>query len=614
MSISGRNETGSTLKLDWLDKTNQSNFYGTKKGESIMLRKLFYYGKENNKKTVCSVFILLAAIFMGVIPFLFAYQILLPAIRGEQINGTSLLLQTLGVLLSLTLQGVLYGKGLALSHEAAYGTLMNLRISLQEKLEKQPLGVIQAKGVGVMKKMFVDDIDSLELLLAHGLPEGISNVMGVLVIYLVMFLADWKLALLTLGSLPLGILSMMAMYTIGKKRMDDYYRSAQIMNNTIIEYINGMEVVKVFNKSGESYEKYKTAVMNYRDFTLRWFRACWPFMAGYGVLIPSTLLLTLPIGSYFVLKGYSSLAAFILILCLSLSIGIPLLRTMSLLSLAPQIQYKIVALENLLEHEELKAGKESFQGTDYSVSFTNVTFGYGDTEVIHNVNLTMKENTMTALVGESGSGKSTLAKLLIHYYDVNQGTIRIGGQDICQMSLEALNNLISYVSQDNFLFNISLMENIRIGNPDATDEEVKEAARQAQCLDFINALPEGFHTMAGDCGNQLSGGEKQRITLARAILKDAPIVVLDEATAFSDPENEEKMEAVISKLVEHKTLLVIAHRLSSVIHASQICVMEKGRVAAAGTHQELLHHSKTYQALWNANQKSADWKLGREEA
>lgn len=579
-----------------------------------MLRKLFYYGKENNKKTLLSVFILLAAIFMGVFPFLLAYQIILPAIRGEQINGTYLLLQTLGVFLSLTLQGALYGKGLALSHEAAYGTLMNLRISLQEKLEKQPLGLIQAKGVGVMKKMFVDDIDSLEVLLAHGLPEGLSNVMGVLVIYFVMFFIDWKLALLTLGSLPLGILSMMVMYTIGKKRMEDYFTSAQIMNNTIIEYINGMEVVKVFNKGGESYEKYKTAVTNYRDFTLKWFRACWPWMAGYGVLIPSTLLLTLPLGSYFVLKGYSSLAAFILILCLALSIGIPLLRTMSFLSLAPQIRYKIVSLESILEHENLKSGEEGFKGADHSVSFSDVSFGYKDSEVIHKVNLNMKQNTMTALVGESGSGKSTLAKLLIHYYDVNQGTISIGGQNICQMSLEALNDLISYVSQDNFLFNISLMENIRIGNPDATDEEVKEAARQAQCMDFITTLPEGFHTLAGDCGNQLSGGEKQRITLARAILKDAPIVVLDEATAFSDPENEEKMEAVISKLVENKTLLVIAHRLQSVVHASQICVMEKGRLAAAGTHEELLKHSKTYQTLWNANQKSADWKLGREEA
>ena len=579
-----------------------------------MLQKLFYYGRENNKKTIQSVFVLLTAIFLGIIPFWLAYQVILPAIRGEQIKGGYLLFRVLGVLISLVLQGYFYGKGLALSHEAAYGTLMNLRISLQEKLEKQPLGEIQGKGVGVLKKMFVDDIDSLELLLAHGIPEGLSSVMGVLTIYLVMFLVDWKLALLTIGSLPLGILSMMIMYIIGKKRMDDYYKSAQFMNHTIVEYINGMEVVKVFNKSGESYEKYRTAVSNYRDFTLKWFRACWPWMAGYGVLIPATLLLTLPFGSYFVLKGYSGLAEFILVLCLALSIGIPLLRTMSFLSLAPQVRYKIITLENLLDKEDLKSKMKDFNGKNYDVEFMDVTFGYGETEVVRDVNLKMKENTMTALVGESGSGKSTLAKLLVHYYDVKKGAICIGGQDISQLSLKALNDMVSYVSQDNFLFNISLMENIRIGKPAASDKEVLEAAKKAQCMEFINRMPRGFDTLAGDCGNQLSGGEKQRITLARAILKDAPIVVLDEATAFADPENEEKMEEVIAKLVKNKTLLVIAHRLQSVVHADKICVMEKGQLSAAGTHEELLKSSEEYQKLWYANQKSADWKLGRGEA
>lgn len=579
-----------------------------------MLSKLFYYGKENNKKTILSVVVLLVAIFMGVLPFLFTYQILLPVIHDVQLTTNKIVFCTVGVLASLLFQGVFYGKGLALSHEAAYGTLMNLRISLQEKLEKQPLGVIQSKGVGVLKKMFVDDIDSLELLLAHGIPEGLSNVMGVFVIYVAIFLIDWKLALMTLGSLPLGLLSIVVMYIIGKQRMEDYYESAQVMNHTIIEYINGMEVVKVFNKGGESYEKYKTAVMNYRDFTLKWFRACWPWMAGYGVLIPCTLLITLPLGSYFVFRGYSNLADFILVLCLALSMGIPLLRTMSFMSLAPQIRYKIVSMEGVLENENLNAGIEEFKGKDYNVEFSNVTFGYGETEAVRDVNLYMKENTMTALVGESGSGKSTLAKLLIHYYDVKNGAICIGGQDICHMSLKALNDLVSYVSQDNFLFNISLMENIRIGQPNATDEEVMEAAKKAQCMEFISTLPHGFDTLAGDCGNQLSGGEKQRITLARAILKDAPIVVLDEATAFSDPESEEKMEAVITELVQDKTLLIIAHRLQSVIHAAQICVMDKGHLSASGTHLELLNGSEVYQRLWYANQKSIEWKLGKEDA
>lgn len=578
-----------------------------------MLNKLFYYGRENNIKTKLSVFVLLIAIFMGVLPFVFAYQIIVPLISKEQITLGFLLPRAAGVLISLILQAVFYGKGLALSHEAAYGTLMNLRISLQEKLEKQPLGVIQGKGVGTLKKMFIDDIDSLELLLAHGIPEGLSNVMGTLTVYIVLFLIDWKLGLMTLASIPLGFIPMVIMYGIGKSKMADYYKSSQAMNNTIIEYINGMEVVKVFNKEGESYEKFKNAVMNYRDFTLKWFKACWPWMAGYGVLLPCTILLTLPLGSYFVLKGYSSLPDFILILCLALSIGIPLLRTMSFMALVPQIRYKIVELENLLDNPNLKEGIEEFKGDHYNVEFKNVTFSYAQAEILHNVSFQLKPNTMTALVGESGSGKSTLAKLLIHYYDLNEGEISIGGKNICDMSLKGLNDLVSYVSQENFLFNISLLENIKIGNPSASDEEVIEAAKKAQCMEFVNKLPKGLHTLAGDCGNQLSGGEKQRVTLARAILKDAPIIVLDEATAFSDPENEEKMEAVISKLVENKTLLVIAHRLSSIMHANQICVLDKGNLSACGTHEELLKSSAIYQKLWYANKKSADWQLVKEE-
>lgn len=577
-----------------------------------MLRKLLYYGKENNKKTKLSIFFLLISILMGIVPFVFAYEIIVPLIDGEKLTPGFLLFRAAGVLISLVLQGVFYGKGLSLSHEAAYGTLMNLRVSLQGKMEKQPLGVIQEKGVGLLKKIFVDDIDSLELLLAHGLPEGLANVLGTLIIYLVLFFIDWKLALMSLAPIPLGVIPMMFMYIIGQKRMGDYYKSAQIMNHTIIEYINGMEVVKVFNKEGESYEKFKDSVMNYRDFTLKWFKACWPWMAGYGVLIPCTLFLTLPLGSYFVLMGYVSLPEFILVLCLALSLGMPLLRIMSFMSLIPQIKFKITTLENLLDNPLLIEGNDEFNGNDFGVEFKNVTFGYGESEVLHGVSLKIKPKTMTALVGESGSGKSTLARLLVHYYDVNHGEISIGGQNICKMSLKSLNDLVSYVSQENFLFNISLMENIRTGKPDASDEEVIEAARKAQCMDFVMKLPQGLNTLAGDCGNQLSGGEKQRVTLARAILKDAPIVVLDEATAFADPENEEKMEAVISKLVENKTLFVIAHRLPSVMHADQICVLDKGILSARGTHQELLEHSEIYKKLWFANRKSSDWQLEKE--
>ena len=509
------------------------------------------------------------------------------------------------------LYAVLYVKGLSLSHRAAYNTLKNLRASLQGKLERQPLGVIQEKGVGALKKMFIDDIDSIELLLAHALPEGLANLAVPAFVFLAMFFVDWKLALLSLCALPLGLVAMMAMYRAGTSKMGAYYASAQKMNNTIVEYINGMEVVKVFNRDGESYQRFEQDVRGYRDFTLAWYKVCWPWMALYNSILPCVALFTLPIGAYLVLGGYSTLPDFALVLCMSFGVGAPLLRALGFMSTLPQINYKITALEQLMGAPALEQTEAGFSGEDHSVSFEDVRFAYQEDEVLHGVFLTAPEGSLTALVGESGSGKSTLAKLLVHYYDVTGGSIRVGGQDIREMSVEALNDQISYVAQEQFLFNMSLLENIRLGRPEATDQEVLAAAEKAQCGEFLARLENGIHTMAGDGGKMLSGGERQRISLARAILKNAPIVVLDEATAFMDPENEEKMNEAIAEVIRGKTVLVIAHRLHSIVNADQICVLEQGTVADVGTHEELLGRCPAYQKLWQAAEDSAQWGVNQ---
>ena len=297
------------------------------------------------------------------------------------------------------------------------------------------------------------------------------------------------------------------------------------MNNTIIEYVNGMEVVKVFNKQAESYQRFSKDVGDYRDYALAWYKTAWPWMALYSALLPCTIILTLPLGGYFAYMGYVSLSDLILVLCLSLSIGLPLLKALGFLPTMPQLNYKISALEDALNIEPLKQGENRFKGIDHTISYDNVTFGYqlskmgenGQPEtyiknVIHNVSFTAKVGEKTAIVGESGSGKSTLAKLLIHYYDVLEGSISIGGQNLQDMSLKALNKEISYVSQDQYLFNTSLLENIRIGNLSATDEEVIEAAKKAQCMEFLDKLPNGIYSLAGEAGKMLSGGERQRIS------------------------------------------------------------------------------------------------------
>ena len=574
-----------------------------------MFQQVLNYAGEYRKTTYLSIAVMLSGIIMNVLPFLFLYQLLRPLLTGEAVGPEYILVRILSIAVCGVLYAFLYVKGLSLSHNAAYHTLQNLRISLQGKLEGQPLGVIQEKGTGSLKKMFIDDIDSIELLLAHALPEGLANLAVPLFVFIAMFFVDWKLALLSLCSLPLGFVAMGAMYQAGISKMDAYYGAARKMNNTIVEYINGMEVVKVFNRDGDSYRRFEEDVRSYRDFTLNWYKVCWPWMALYNSILPCTALFTLPVGAWLVLRGLSTLPDLALVLCMSFGVGAPLLRSLSFMSTMPQLKYKIDALEHLMDAPALQQTDASFSGADYSISFDNVRFAYQKKEVLHGISFQAAPGSLTALVGESGSGKSTLAKLLVHYYDVTGGAIRIGGQKLTDMSVESLNQQISYVSQEQFLFNISLLENIRLGKPEASDEEVMAAAQKAQCGEFLSRLPEGIHTMAGDGGKQLSGGERQRISLARAILKDAPIVVLDEATAFMDPENEEKMNEAIGEVIQGKTVVVIAHRLYSITGADQICVLDQGRLADMGTHEELLNRCEAYQKLWHAAEHSARWAV-----
>lgn len=587
-----------------------------------MFQKVFEYAGPHKKGLYAATAIVLVSVLLGVFPFVLAYQVIAPLVMGEAITASFIIQHVILVLVCLVLQALFYGWGLNLSHKAAYDTLLRLRTALQKRFEKLPLGVIQDKGTGTVKKLFVDDVDSLEVLLAHSMPEGIANLMVPIAVYVAMFFVDWKLALLSLASIPLSLVAMMTMYSVGMKKMGPYYMAGQKMNNTIIEYINGMEVVKVFNKDADSYERFRKDISDYRNYTLAWYRAAWPWMAIYSSLLPCTIILTLPVGAWFVLCGWSDLPNLILVLCLSLSIGMPLLKSLGFLPTMPQLNYKISALEQVLDAPELQQTNDRFHGIDDTVTYDHVSFAYQTTqpgpdgkpavvedEVLHDISFTAKAGQKTALVGESGSGKSTLAKLLIHYYDPQKGSISIGGQKLCDMSLEALNSRISYVAQDQYLFNTSLLENIRLGRLTATDEEVIEAAKKAQCMEFIEKLPQGIHSMAGDAGKMLSGGQRQRISLARAILKDAPIVVLDEATAYADPENEEKMEAAIAELVKGKTIVVIAHKLPAIMNADQICVIDHGKLVAAGKHQDLIRSCPEYQKLWKAAQDSAEWKV-----
>lgn len=574
-----------------------------------MFKRVAPYIGEYKKYTVWAVIMMSLGIIFNIVPYFFLYQIISPLCRGEKIDAAYVLIRVAAVALCEIIFSLSYVKGLEFSHISAYNTLKNLRISLQGKLEKQPLGSIKEMGTGRIKKVFTDDIDQIELLLAHAIPEGIANIAIPAIIIVLMFVVDWRLGLFSLVPLILGLLAMGMMMKAGMAKMNDYYMSAARMNNTIIEYVNGMEVVKVFNRDGDSYKRFGEVVKDYRDFTIAWYKVCWPWMALYASVLPCLVLLILPFGSSMVLDGVLTLDRLILVICMSFAVGPSVLKALNFAGKFPQLDYKIAELEKLMDHPPLKEGTSDFNGINYDIEFKNVCFGYGEKEVLHGVDLSIKQGTTTALVGESGSGKSTLAKLLVHYYDIDSGTITIGDQDISDMSLRSLNDQVAFVSQEQFLFNTSLYENILIGKPDATKEEVMDAARRAQCEEFLNRLPDGIMSQAGDSGKQLSGGERQRISLARALLKDAPVIVLDEATAFMDPENEEKMNAALDEIVKDKTVLVIAHRLSTIKNADKICVMKDGLCIASDTHEGLLDSCPEYRKLWDASVSASTWKI-----
>lgn len=580
-----------------------------KRDKQSSISKILQYAGAHRRTIYKAALCMTLGAAASIIPYLLVYTILEQVLNGSvpTLAGSGKMLA--GILLAEIVYAVFYMYGFQLSHRAAYNTLENIRRFLQENLERNPLGKVREMGSGAIKKLFTDDIESIELLLAHMIPEGIANLTVAVFALVTILVIDWQLALLTCVVIALGISVSGQMYRVGVEQMGSYFAAAKRLNNTIIEYVNGMEVVRVFNRQDEFGERFASSVTAYRDFALSWYKVSFPWMALYGSLFSNILLYSLPFGTLLILLGQLTLARYILIICLSFGIAPLLLRCMSFIGAVPQASYKIQALEKAFDYPELKTGTAPFSGTGHSIEFRNVRFAYKDLEVLKDVSFTAQERQMTALVGASGSGKSTAAKLLVHYYDVSGGEVLIGRQNIREMSLEALNEQIAYVSQDVFLFNKSIADNIRIGKKGATDEEIIAAAKKAQADEFIRELPDGYATLAGEAGSKLSGGQRQRIAFARAILKDAPIVILDEATAFIDPENEQKMNQAISEIVRDKTVIVIAHKMKSIMNANRIIVLKDGRIAASGCHAELIKTCPEYQNLWRISEETADWTV-----
>jgi ATP-binding cassette subfamily B protein len=454
------------------------------------------------------------------------------------------------------------------------------------------------------------------------IPEGISNLLLPIGVFIYIIMIDWRMALASIITVPIAIIAYGFMMKTFSKQYENYMESSNYVNSVIVEYVEGIEVIKAFNRSSSSYEKFEKAVESFKVYTLNWFESTWKLMNFGGAVLPSTLLGTMPIGMYLYINGSLSPADLTMCLILSLGIVAPLTSFTVFVNEAKAIEYALKDAYEFLNLKELENPLEPVNICRYHIELKNVFFSYNidkddnlsrtNNYVLNNINLKLPEGKFAALVGPSGGGKSTVARLITRFWDVSKGEIKIGGINIKRFPLSQLADTVSFVTQDNFLFNYSIMENIRLGNPSASDEEVINAGKAACCHEFIKNLDNGYKTNAGEAGGKLSGGEKQRIAIARAILKNAPIVIMDEATAFTDPENEDKLQKSIAALTKGKTLLVIAHRLSTIRNADPIIVMEKGCIVDIGTHEELLKECELYKDMWQAHIGAKKWAANNE--
>lgn len=550
---------------------------------------------------VWSVVLAVLNVVFKIIPYFIIADVVKLFLDGNK-DFKEYMIRAVWIALSFTIAELFHSLSTALSHKATFTVLANIRKACCEKLARVPLGYVKDTSSGTFKNILVERIDSIETTLAHIVPEFTSNLLAPVIILIYFFMTDWRLALWSLVPVVVGFLSYFGMMIDYKPSFERTVKTTKDLNDAAVEYIDGIEVIKAFGKTESSYAKFTKAAMAYADSFISWMKRCSIFHALMMVVTPYTLLTVLPFGAHYVENGTLTISDFVMCIILSLGIVGPLITVGSYTDDLGKIGVIVDEVVGILEQPELKRPKRSAAvPKDNSITLTDVRFGYHEKEILHGVNMKLEAGTVNAIVGPSGSGKSTIAKLIASLWDVNSGSIKIGGADIKQMSLTDFNRKIAYVAQDNYLFNESVRENIRQGNPDATDEQIIEVTKKSGCYDFIMQLEHGFDTMVGGAGGHLSGGERQRISIARAMLKDAPIVILDEATAYTDPENEAILQNSIAKLVAGKTLIVIAHRLSTVKDSDQIFVVNDGNVAAHGTHDELLASCPLYKEMWNAH-------------
>lgn len=571
-------------------KTKQAGFFA----------RLMKYTSSCRGKMILSVLLAVIGVIVGLAPFIAASHIVEGLFDGNDSLSYYLVWALAVGGAGMVLKRILMMSSSALSHISAFRILEQIRLKIAQKLNRVPMGYLIDTPSGQLKRIAVDNVENIETPVAHMIPEILGNLLGGLAFIVYLFVLDWRIALLALISLPLGTVCYMGMMKGYAAKWAKYTKAANEMNATVVEYVGGIEVIKAFGQSAKSYRKYSDAVMANNEATTVWQAESRWWYAGALALWPATLVFVLPVGLALCMNGLLTYSVLVSCIIVSLSLLVPIMSAMNYAHQIPEAATVLKNVDELLEIPEMQRPETAVKLTGNTIELQNVNFAYKDKNVLSGATLTIEKGKITALVGKSGSGKSTIARLIAGYWDIGGGDITIFGKNIKEIPFAQLNETISYVAQDNFLFDMTIMDNIRMGKPHATDEEVYAAAKAANCHNFIMQLEKGYLTQAGDAGGALSGGERQRITIARAILKDSPIVILDEATSYTDVESEAEIQSAIGKLAKGKTLIVIAHRLSTVVGCDKIAVVDGGKICAEGKHEQLLQNCTLYRTMWQA--------------
>ena len=555
--------------------------------------------KEHKGKVFTSALIAIIGVGLGVVPYFSVANIINNIVEGKVEIG-AYIPYILAVLVGLLGSVLFHELSTIISHNLAYRVIEGKRKKLVDKLSKISMGEIEKRSSGQWSQFMVETLDKMEQPIAHVIPEVIANLLIPIVLVVIIFIMDWRIGVANLLTIPLGLLFFMMMMRGYEEKSKRYQEASKAMNTTMVEYVNGIKVIKAFNKSASSFGKFKETVNENKKAMLDWYLSVCFSMTGAMETIPATMIFVLPTSLYLFMQGSVEMSLLIMCILLSYASYKPLIKAMSHLETMANIKIVMKEINKVMEIPDLERGKQLKHIKSYDVEFQNVSFAYDESKnVLNNISFKANEKELTAIVGDSGGGKSTIAKLIAGFWNIDKGKILIGDVDLNDMPLKQNMELITYVSQENFLFNKTILENLRVAKEDASMDEIKKACVKASCHDFIMNLPNGYETVVGEGGSSLSGGERQRIVIARSFLKNSPIVLLDEATAYSDPDNEAIIQESIDALIKDKTVIMIAHRLSTIVKANKIIVVDNGNIVEEGSHEKLLELNGRYREMWD---------------